>query len=75
MRLRFWNELRKSGADQGARLFGQFGEFIEQLQRRAADYLARKTQYWNKGSWIIALAIFCLLFGGCCFWLILKAVL
>jgi hypothetical protein len=43
--------------------------------REAADFLSRRTQYWNRGSWLIALGLFILLFGGCCFWLILKAFL
>jgi hypothetical protein len=46
---------------------------IEQKQRKAAGYLGRRTQHWNRASKLISLALFCLLFGGCCLWLILKA--
>jgi len=46
---------------------------IDRNQRKAADYLSHKTQYWNRGSWLIALALFILLFGGCCLFLCIKA--
>lgn len=46
---------------------------IERNQRKAADYLGHKTQYWNRSSWLIALAAFILLFGGCCLFLCIKA--
>lgn len=51
----------------------RFNRTIEQKQRKAALYLGRRTQYWDRGSKLISLALFCLLFGGCCLWLILKA--
>jgi hypothetical protein len=53
----------------------RFNRTIEQKQRKAARYLGCQTQHWNRGSKLISLALFCLLFGGCCLWLILKAVL
>jgi len=46
---------------------------VHRNQRKAADYLGRKTQYWNRSSWLIALAVFILLFGGCCLFLCIKA--
>ena len=46
---------------------------IEQKQRKAAGYLNRRTQYWNRSSWLIALGLFILLFGGCCLLLCIKA--
>jgi len=48
---------------------------VERKQRKAAAYLSRKTQYWNRSSKIIALALFCLLFGGGCLLLLLKAII
>jgi len=45
---------------------------LERRQRQAADYLSRKTQYWSKSSWIAALALFILLFGGFCLLLCIK---
>jgi len=46
---------------------------VERRQQKIADYLGRKTQYWNRSSWLIALALFILLFGGCCLLLCIKA--
>jgi hypothetical protein len=46
---------------------------IAQNQRKAATWLSRKTQYWNRSSKIIALVLFCIVFGGCCLFLLLKA--
>jgi len=46
---------------------------LEHRQRLIAGYLGRKTQYWNRGSWIIALTVFILLFGGFCLLLCIKA--
>jgi hypothetical protein len=46
---------------------------IYRNQRKAADYLGRKTLYWNRNSWLIALGLFVLLFGGCCLFLCIKA--
>lgn len=45
---------------------------LEMRQHRVADWLGRKTQYWSKSSWLVALGLFVALFGGCCLWLILK---
>ncbi|WP_462267701.1 hypothetical protein [Mucilaginibacter sp.] len=42
-------------------------------QRMIADYLDRKTQYWNKTSKIILLVIIILLLGGMSLYLLLKA--
>jgi hypothetical protein len=49
--------------------------WVELRQRSVADYLSRKTQYWNRGSWVIALIIFAVLFGGGCLWLLLHAII
>ncbi|EHQ29689.1 hypothetical protein [Mucilaginibacter paludis] len=44
-------------------------------QRQVADWLGRKTAYWDKASKIIALCLFCLVFGGISLWLLLKTIL
>lgn len=46
---------------------------VNNRQRSFADVLNRKTQYWNRSSWVIALALFTMLFGGCCLFLCIKA--
>lgn len=51
----------------------QVRERIEQRQQKVANYLGRKTQYWNRSSWLIALVLFILFFGGCCLLLCIKA--
>ena len=38
-----------------------------------AAYLGRKTLYWNRGSKVIALAVFCLVFGSACLYLLMRA--
>lgn len=48
---------------------------IEIKQRRAAGYLGRKTQCWNRSSKLIALALFCLVFGGISLAILLTAIL
>jgi hypothetical protein len=51
----------------------QLATYTDRWQRRVADYLGQKTAYWNRTSKIIALTIFCLLFGGCSLYLLIKA--
>jgi hypothetical protein len=55
------------------RLAGRIAGAIIKRQRKLADWLERKTQYWNKASKLIALYLFCLLFGGLSLWLLMKA--
>lgn len=66
---------RKTGNRITNRVSLQFQRFAEQNQRNAANYLSRKTQYWNRSSKIIALVLFCLLFGGGCLLLLIKAII
>lgn len=66
---------RKTGSRVESAFSIQLRQSVEQKQRVAAAYLARKTQYWNRSSKIIALALFCLLFGGGCLLLLLKAII
>lgn len=51
----------------------QLRDGMERRQRKVADYLGRRTQYWNRSSWLIALGLFILLFGGACLFLCIKA--
>jgi hypothetical protein len=46
---------------------------IIRRQTQLATYLNRKTQYWSRASKLIALFLFCLLFGGSCLYLFIKA--
>lgn len=52
----------------------RFGNYFERKQRRLADWLGRKTQYWNRNSWLVLLILFCLLFGTGCLLLIIDAI-
>lgn len=47
---------------------------ILRRQIQLAAYLNRKTQHWNKASKLIALFLFCLLFGSVCLYLIIKSI-
>lgn len=47
---------------------------IIRRQTRMAAYLNHKTQHWNRSSKLIALLLFCVLFGGLCFYFIIKSI-
>jgi len=47
--------------------------YLKNMGKRLAVWLNRRTAYWNRSSKVIALAIFCLLFGGFSLWMLLKA--
>jgi hypothetical protein len=47
---------------------------IIRRQTKLADMLNRRTQHWNRASKIIALLLFCIAFGGLCFYLIIKSI-
>ena len=47
---------------------------IQQLLTRLAAGLNRRTQYWNRASKLVALAVLILLLGGGSVYLICKAV-
>jgi hypothetical protein len=55
-------------------VIAQLRDALNSRQRKFADYLSRKTQYWNRSSKLIALALFCLAFGGISLWLLLEAI-
>jgi hypothetical protein len=46
---------------------------IIRTQIQIADYLNRKTQYWNRSSKIILLLVFCILFGTLCLYLLIHS--
>jgi hypothetical protein len=54
-------------------LAGRIANRIIRRKTQMADYLNQKTQYWNKSSKLVALFLFCLLFGSTCLYLIIKA--
>jgi len=43
-------------------------------QHRAANYLNRKTQHWNRASKLVALVLFALLFGSISIYFIFKSI-
>ena len=47
--------------------------YLKEMGKQLGAWLNRRTAYWNRSSKVIALAIFCLLFGGFSLWLLLKA--
>lgn len=55
-------------------LAARFWNYLEQKQRRLADWLSRRTQHWNRSSWLVALFLFCLLFGSGCLLLVINAI-
>ncbi|OCX52774.1 hypothetical protein BEL04_00090 [Mucilaginibacter sp. PPCGB 2223] len=64
---------RNKEKHQPANWLIQLRQSLEQRQLKLAGYLSRRTQYWSKLSWIVALALFIGLFGGCCLFLCIKA--
>jgi len=56
------------------RLAGQVAALIVHRQTQVANYLNRKTAYWNRSAKLTALLLFCLVFGGISLYLLLKAI-
>ena len=70
----FWKERAKVEKDLLVeRLANRLAMAIVRRQLKIAGWLERKTQYWNRSSKLIALVVFCLLFGGFCLWLLVGA--
>ncbi|HEY8929586.1 MAG TPA: hypothetical protein VIM55_10375 [Mucilaginibacter sp.] len=59
--------------NQQERLAGRIALAIIRRQARIADYLNRKTAYWDKRSKLIALALFSLAFGGLSLYILLTS--
>ena len=70
--MRLFNRRSTAGTQPAVWLIG-LRSSIERKQRKVADWCTRRTQFWNRTSWLIALALFSLLFGGCCLLLCIKA--
>lgn len=66
---------RKKERRPDAEWLVNYRAWLDKRQRAFVDFLARKTQYWNRNSKIIALVLFILLFGGCCLLLFIKAII
>ncbi|MCR8556939.1 hypothetical protein KXD93_04770 [Mucilaginibacter sp. BJC16-A38] len=71
----FWKRTKSRVlTDRQELLAGRVAAAIVRRQTRVANYLNRKTQYWNRTSKLVALALFCLVFGGISLYLLLKAI-
>lgn len=53
-------------------LAGKVASAIVRKQTQVAGYLNRKTHHWNRASKLIALALFCLVFGGLSLYMLLN---
>jgi len=73
MRLGFRKKGLREGFASDTRFWSAVKRGVEFRLRRMAAYLDRKTLYWNRGSKLIALVLFCLLFGSVCLWLLMRA--
>ena len=51
----------------------RIADWIISRQTKIADYLNRKTAYWNKTSKLVLLILLCLLFGTVSLFLFIKA--
>lgn len=56
-------------------LLENIGKRMERWQRRTADTLNARTRLWPSLRLKVLLVFFCLLYGGCCMFLLLEAVL
>jgi hypothetical protein len=61
-----------SGFASDTRFWSAVKRGVEDRMRRMAAYLDRKTLYWNRGSKLLALVLFCLVFGSLCLWLLIR---
>jgi hypothetical protein len=66
--------MRKPLTDRQEKLAGQVAAAIVRRQTQVANYLNRKTAYWNRSAKITALVLFCLAFGGISLYLLIKAI-
>jgi hypothetical protein len=73
MRFGFKKKVLGEGFASDTRFWSAVKGGVESRLRRIAAYLDRKTLYWNRGSKLIALVLFCLVFGSMCLWLVMRA--
>ncbi|EHQ24632.1 hypothetical protein [Mucilaginibacter paludis] len=64
---------QKTLSPKAAALAERIANSIIRRQTKLADSLNRRTQHWNRASKTVALLVFCILFGGLCFYLIIKS--
>ncbi len=73
--MRLFRKKKGVAAHRDSPLLIRISGTIHRRQLQVSGYLNRKTQYWNRASKLTALFLFCLLFGGCCLLLLLKAII
>jgi hypothetical protein len=73
--MRFFRKKKGVEARKDSPLLIRISRTIHRRKLQVSGYLNRKTQYWNRASKLTALFLFCLLFGGCCLLLLLKAII
>jgi hypothetical protein len=73
--MRFFRKKKGVAAHRNSPLLIRISDTIHHRQLQVSGYLNRKTQYWNRASKLTALFLFCLLFGGCCLLLLIKAII
>ncbi|MES2276035.1 MAG: hypothetical protein V4592_08430 [Bacteroidota bacterium] len=59
--------------ERSAWVADRIGLAIVRQQRLVADWLGRKTCYWDRASKLLALGLFCAAFGGMSLWLLVRA--
>ena len=73
--MRSFKRKKEVTAHRESPLLIRMASIIHKQQLQVSAYLNRRTQYWNRASKLTALFLFCLLFGGCCLLLLLKAII
>lgn len=73
--MRLFRKKKGNVAHRDSPLLIRIAGTVHQRQLQVSGYLNRKTQYWNRASKLTALFVFCLLLGGCCLLLLLKAII
>jgi hypothetical protein len=70
----FWKRNKERALNpRQEKIAGKIASVIIRRQIQVAGYLNRKTQYWNKTSKVIALLVFCMVFGGISLYLLIEA--
>jgi hypothetical protein len=73
--MRLFRKKKGVAAHRESPLMIRIAGIIHHRQLLVSGYLNSKTQYWNRASKLTALLLFCLLFGGSCLLLLLKAII
>jgi hypothetical protein len=74
--MKLFKNKRKNWLQSGQNNFlvGKLQSAVISRQTKIAAWLNRKTQHWNRASKLIALLLFCCLFGGCSLYLLIRAI-